>query len=238
MSLKKLLERLRAGGERTQMLFSVAGVALVLIAAMLLPLAFRGRQGAEVSETGLTLEERAQMFSAYWNQGAEAAGLTVSKPDPVPRRMKETCETVMRTLIARSIDDRGLDDLTPTGSEYTVISDGRGREMNVCRMWLEKRGDWQNWLDVCFDADTGELYYYYLSRECLTNRQLYRREETPDARQIAEKLAEDNGWTLRYLSEEVDGVAAAVYSTPGGTVCLEISCRWYDALVDVKLNCR
>ena len=236
--MKKLLERLRAGGERTQLLLSVAGVAVVVIAAMLLPLAFRGNGGGDAPNAEMTLEERTQLFSLYWNRGAEDNGLTVTKPDPVPRRMKDTCETVMHTLIARSIDDQGLEDLTPTGSEYTVVTDGAGRELHLCRMWLEKRGDWQNWMDVCFDADTGELYYYYLSRECLTNRRLYQREEIPDAKMIAEKLAEDKGWTLRYLTEGSDGAAAAVYSTPGGTVCYEISCRWHDALVDIKLCCQ
>ena len=236
--MKKLLERLRAGGERTQLLLSVAGIAVVVIAAMLLPLAFRGNGGGDAPKAEMTLAERTQLFSLYWNQGAENNGLTVTKPDPVPRKMKETCETVMHTLIARSIDDQGLEDLTPTGSEYTVVTDGEGRELQLCRMWLEKRGDWQNWMDVCFDAETGELYYYYLSRECLTNRRLYRREDVPDAKRLAEKLAEDKGWTLRYLTEGADGAAAAVYSTPGGTVCFEISCRWYDALVDVKLCCR
>lgn len=236
--MKKLLERLRADGERSKLLFSVIGVVLAVIAAMLLPLAFRSEGAGAPDAAEMTLEERTRMFSDYWNRGAEAAGLTVTKPDPVPRKMKETCETVMRTLIARSIDDRGLDDLTPTGSEYTVASDGGGREVHICRMWLEKRGDWQNWLDVCFDADTGELYYYYLSRECLTNRKLYQTEEIPDAKLIAEKLAEDNGWTLRYLADEADGAAAAVYSSPGGTLCYEISCRWYDALVDIKLCCQ
>ena len=236
--MKKLLERLRAGGERTQLLLSVAGVAVVVIAAMLLPLAFRASGGGDAPTEEMTLEERTQLFSLYWNRGAEDNGLTVTKPDPVPRRMKDTCETVMHTLIARSIDDQGLDDLTPTGSEYTVVTDGEGRELHLCRMWMEKRGDWQNWMDVCFDADTGELYYYYLSRECLTNRRLYRREEIPDAKVLAEKLAEEKGWTLRYLTEGADGTAAAVCSTPGGTVCFEISCRWYDALVDVKLCCQ
>ncbi len=236
--MKKLLERLRAGGERTQLLLSVAGVAVVVIAAMLLPLAFRASGGGDAPAEEMTLEERTQLFSLYWNRGAEDNGLTVTKPDPVPRRMKDTCETVMHTLIARSIDDQGLEDLTPTGSEYTVVTDGEGRELHLCRMWMEKRGDWQNWMDVCFDADTGELYYYYLSRECLTNRRLYRREEIPDAKVLAEKLAEEKGWTLRYLTEGADGTAAAVCSTPGGTVCFEISCRWYDALVDVKLCCQ
>ena len=177
------------------------------------------------------------MFADYWTLGAEASGFTVTKPDPVPRKMKETCETVMRTLIARSIDDRALEDLSPTGSEYTVVSDGAGREIQVCRMWLEKRGDWQNWMDVCFDAETGELYYYYLSRECLTNRKLYERSDV-DAETIADSLAEDYGWVLRYLAEEADGAAAAVYSGDGGTLCYAISCRVYDALVDIKVSCR
>ena len=235
--MKKLLERLQAGGERTKLLLSIGAVVLVLIAAMLLPLAFRTAPGGEEPAAALTLEERTRMFADYWTLGAEAAGFNVTKPDPVPRKMKETCETVMRTLIARSIDDQGLEDLTPTGSEYTVVTDGEGREIQLCRMWLEKRGDWQNWMDVCFDADSGELYYYYLSRECLTNRKLYERPDL-DAEGIAASLAEDYGWTLRYLAEEADGGAAALYSSAGGTLCYAISCRVYDALIDIKLCCR
>ena len=236
--MKKLLERLSAGTERNRLLISVCGAALVVVAAMLIPLGFRASPSGENAPTVMSLEERTQMFADYWAVGAEEGGFLVEKPDPVPRKMKETCETVMRTIIARSIDDHALTDAMPTGSEYTVVTDGEGRELQLCRMWLEKRGDWQNWMDVCFDADTGELYYYYLSRECLTNRRLYRREEIPDAKVLAEKLAEDKGWTLRYLTEGADGTAAAVCSTPGGTVCFEISCRWYDALVDVKLCCQ
>ena len=235
--MKKLLERLQAGGERTKLLLSIGGVVLVVILAMLLPLAFRAAPAGEEPAKELTLAERAALFADYWERGAEAGGYTVTKPDPVPRQMKDTCETVMRTLIARCIDDQGLDDPSPTGSEYTVVTDADGREISVCRMWLERRGDWQNWMDVCIDADTGELYYYYLSRECLTNRKLY---ETPDtdAGRIAAGLAEEYGWTLRYLAEEADGGAAAVYSSDGGTLCYQISCRVYDALTDIKVTCR
>lgn len=234
--MKKLLERLHLNNDRARLLISICAVALVVVAAMLLPLAFRPAPAGEESVPGMTLEERTQMFAEYWSLGAEASGFTVTKPDPVPRRMKETSEAVIRTFIARSIDDKGLEDLSPTGTEFTAVSDGE-REIHVCRMWLEKRGDWQNWLDICFDADTGELYYYYLSRALLTNRQLYQQEKA-DAAAVAEKLAEDNGWTLRYLSEGSDGAATALYSAPGGTLCYDVSCRVYDALIDVKLNCR
>jgi hypothetical protein len=235
---KKLPERLRLNSERAKLLVSIGAVALVVLAAMLLPLAFRAAPGGEAPAAPLTLAERTGMFADYWTEGAEAAGFTVTKPDPVPRQMKERCETVMATLVARSIDDKALDDLSPTGSEYTAVTDAAGREIHVCRMWLERRGDWQNWMDVCMDADTGELYYYYLSRECLTNRKLY---ETPDtdAGRIAASLAEEYGWTLRYLAEEHDsGGAAAVYSSDGGTLCYQISCRVYDALTDIKVSCR
>ena len=94
------------------------------------------------------------------------------------------------------------------------------------------------WPHGIADAETGELYYYYLSRECLTNRKNYAPPEQTRAEQIAELLATENGWTLRYLAAEEDGSAAAVYSTPGGTLCFAISCRVYDALIDIKLACR
>ncbi len=234
--MKKLLERLRMKSDRAKLLFSFCGTALVLIAAMLLPLGFRTSPGAEHTAAAMTLEERTQMFADYWTNGAEAGGYLVEKPDPVPRKMKETCETVARTLIARAIDDRALADTTPTGSEYTVVSDGAGRELKLCRMWLERRGDWQNWLDVCMDAETGEIYYFYLSRECLTNRKSYSLPEQAGPSQIAESLATENGWTLRRLAEEESG-AVAVYSSAGGTLCYTISCRLYDALIDVKIAC-
>ncbi len=233
--MKKLLERLRT--DRAKLLLSVAGVALALLAAMLLPLAFRTDPQTPDAPAALTLETRTQLFADYWN-ATEPSDFTVEKPDPVPRRMKETCETVMRTLVARFVNDKSLPDAAPTGSEYTVVTDAEGRELHLCRMWLEARGDWQNWLDVFLDADSGELYYFYLSRECLTNRKNYATPELTQPEQIAELIASENGWTLRHLSAEADGSAAAVYSTPGGTVCVSVSARVYDALIDVKISCQ
>ena len=233
--LKKLLERVHT--DRAKLLLSVAGVVLVILAAMLLPLAFRTDPETPDAPDTLTLEARTQLFADYWN-ASDPSGFTVEKPDPVPRRMKETCETVMRTLVARFVADQGLSDLTPTGSEYTVVTDAEGRELHLCRMWLEARGDWQNWLDVFMDADSGELYYFYLSRECLTNRKDYALPEMTQPDQIADFIASENGWTLRHLSEEADGSASAVYSTPGGTVCVSVSARVYDALIDVKISCQ
>ena len=63
--MKKLLERLRADGERSKLLASVAGVVLVVIAAMLLPMAFRSERTGETAKTEMSLEERTRMFSDY-----------------------------------------------------------------------------------------------------------------------------------------------------------------------------
>ncbi len=235
--MKTLLERFDQDSDRKKLLISVSAVALIVIAAMLLPLAFRTSPEEVSPPADMGLEARSQMFASYWNSGAEAGGFTVEKPDPVPGRMKETCETVMRTLIARSINDQALSDLTPTGTEYTVVSDADGRELRLCRMWLERRGDWQNWLDVCMDAETGDLYYFYLSRECLTNRKNYPAPEHTTAAQLAELIATENGWTLRALADGDDS-ATAVYAAGGGTLCFSISCRVYDALIDVKIACQ
>ncbi len=101
--MKKLFDRLTADSDRTKLLISIAAVVLTVVLAMLLPLAFRTEPEGGDGPRDLTLEERTQLFSDYWMQGAEAGGYTVERPDPVPRKMKETCETVMRTMIARIV---------------------------------------------------------------------------------------------------------------------------------------
>ena len=61
------------------------------------------------------------------------------------------------------------------------------------------------------------------------------------ARTALDALAQGKVMIIRGASTQevsLHGAAAAVYSSPGGTLCYEISCRWYDALVDIKLCCQ
>ena len=236
--MKKLRDLLQLD-DRMQMIASAAAVGAVLIAAMLVPLAFRtSGAGAEQSD-GDPPASRSAVFAAYWNDAPGGENIRVEKPENVPEKQTELCETVMQTLIARCISDQGVDTPEPTGREYTVLHDESGTELQLCRMWLEVRGDWQNWLDVCFDSSTGELYYLYLSRECLTNGQNYPSGEEPvNAAYIADTLAREYGWTLRSLSGGESGSAAAVFSSGSGTLCYQIDCKIYDALVDIRLCCR
>ena len=217
-----------------------AGVCLFfLIVAMLLPLAFR-RQAAPKDTAGETADElsaaeRAELFAVYWNDGAEESGLSVEHSAESDRHTSVFCENRMEELTARWIDDRAVYETEPVGSDYTVISDERGT-LRLCRMWLRSRGDWQNWLDVCFDADTGAVYYLYVSRECLNNVNRYRNGARPAAEELAEELADFFGGSVREFRQGSDG-GTVLLRAGGGILCYEIGTVYYDTLIDVRIDC-
>ena len=222
--------------DRYKLLLTCAAAAVLLITAMLLPLAFRSPEAPEAAGR-VSAEEKRRLFADYWLLGPEEPGITVTKAEKSDQETVRACEAVMARLVEECIDDRQLAYEAPDGSEYTVISDESGARLRLCRMWLEARGDWQNWLDVCFDAESGEVYYLYLSRECLSNQSKYGGWGRLDAQDVADSLAEEYGWTLRWLEEGAEN-ASALFTTDDGTACYQIDCRSYDTLIDVKLCCR
>ena len=141
----------------------------------------------------------------------------------------------MRDLVELCVPDQGREETAPTGSDYTRVI-GEAGAIRVCRMWLEAQGDWQNWMDVCFDADTGDIYYLYVSRSCLRNSERYRGDEPLTARRVAERLALELDGTLRHFEETSTG-ALALVSVPGGTVVYSLGCVSYNRLIDVKVQC-
>jgi len=232
--MKKLRELL-SRNDKTGMLVSFAAVGAVLLLALLLPLAFRSPGDGE-AEDGSLRRDRMELFSYYWVNGPEN-GVTVTYPEKISVETTQRCEAVMERLTALCINDLALDAPAPTGCEYSVIRDESGAELSLCRMWLEARGDWQNWLDVCMDAEDGTVLYMYLSRECLNNGADYVQSEE-NVSSVAEHFAAENGWTLRWLFPGENGTAAAAFRTLSGTVCYQLECKVFDTLVDVKLCCR
>ena len=217
---------------------------MLLTAALLLPLAFRSP--TEVREGGAALsktpaETRSALFLAFWYgaedspDGAAAVMEKVEKTEP-DAVTSAYCEGRMAALTAQCIDDRSLADPTPTGSEYTTVTGKDGTEVHLCRMWLQARGDWQNWLDVCFDTDDGCIYYLYVSRERLTNGNLYTDRTGPNWAATADALAKSAGGKLRHFSENASG-GTAVVDTGEGLLCYQITGAYFDALVDVRINC-
>ena len=230
---KRMLDKL---DERKQLLLSAGAVGLCLVLAAVFPLLFRTQpqpRAETPSEYGSVLEHKIALFQDFWANGGAAAAETQSIiPD---REMETFCEERMRAIVARGVDDRELSYTMPTGREYTLVSDDTGA-VRLCRMWLQARGDWQNWVDACFDAETGRIYYLYISRECLTNRGLYAGTERGTAESVANALAEAGGGTLRHFNgDNRDGTA--LVESESGLICYEIKCNWYDALIDVRIIC-
>ena len=224
--------------------FTMAGIAVALLfVALLLPLAFRragaGQSGPEdgdgAEDPAALAELKASLFSDYWQGAGDIELKILEHPSS---KTTELCQARMDALVERYIDDLALGSPIAQGSEYTVISRG-DVQLRLCRMWLQVQGDWHNWMDVCMDAETGSLYYFYMSRECLTNRGLYSfsGDEKPTVELLADRLAEDWGSRLRHVQRDGMGKGTAVLGAASGTLAFEISCITYDALIDIKIIC-
>ena len=234
--MKKLLLSELQWNDRTKMILAAGLTGSVLLFAILFPLAFRRTAPQNTAEGELRLEEKTELFVNYRNgetTGAEISAETLESPQ---KGMADFCDTRMQGLIAACIDDEKLENTIPTGSEYTVLSDGE-RSMTVCRMWFEQKGDWQNWLDVFFDAETGEIYYLYLSKECLAHQEAYDLPVNIGSEDIQKMLADRLGGKLLYSAEDASGDRTAIISTEDGAICYTIGCAAYGNLADVKINC-
>ena len=209
----------------------------LLIVALLLPLAFRAPREEKKAGKTLTLDEKTALFADWWYDGGEL-DFEVEHVEPEENDAAGFCMERMEELTARCIDDRGfrMEEAEVTGEEYVDIESEVGT-LRLCRMWLQARGDWQNWLDVCFDADTGLIYYLYLSRECQTNLNQYvlPAEERPTAESVAEGLAQKSEGELRRFLEDGSGGTALIICGDG-SLCYTVSCVYYDALIDIRIG--
>ncbi|MBR1659937.1 MAG: hypothetical protein IJ705_06430 [Oscillospiraceae bacterium] len=224
--------------ERGRFIALAGSCAALLLVALLLPLAFR--RAPEPAPAGENEDPdqaaKAAVFVDYWYDGGDP--VTIEKLDHPASRTVSFCQKRMDALVGRYINDLSLGETQAQGSEYTVVTQGK-TELRLCRMWLQVQGDWQNWMDVCMDAETGDLYYLYVSRECLTNRSLYTvpAAEKPTVEHLADWLASAWNSRLRHIQRDEMGKGTAVLSTEDGTLAFEISCITYDALVDIKISC-
>ncbi len=213
--------------------------AAVFVVCALVPLLFRGGDTAGPQSTGgLSAGDRAGIFAAYWNDVGEDWQVS---PIGEPKKDElEFCSARMDEISLMCLADKSSGDVKSEGSEFVSVSRGE-EEIRLCRMWLEVQGDWRSWLDVCFDMDNGDVYYFYLSADCLTNPGKYLTliPDGMDSDRIAAHLARERGYELLHLSRDsVDEVVTAIYNADGSAVCMSISCTCYkSALIDVKIYC-
>jgi len=222
--------------EKTRLIAIAVLTGAIILFAMLFPLAFRKSAETEIVAEAAALDVRCALFAEYWAAGENQAGFLVELPQPPDNAKMERCEALMAEILAACITDQQVDQLAPTGRDYITISDGE-TEVNLCRMWMERNGDWRNWLDVCFDADSGEIYYLYLSCERLHNSEAYAGYAQELKVRLSELLQRQAQGAMRYRSTEGENTEIAVVSGENGTVCYRIGGVAYNELIDVKISC-
>lgn len=224
--------------DKTKLIIYGGVTAAVFVVCALVPLLFRGGEAGPMV-TGLSAGERAEIFDAYWNDGgADCRVSTINRPDS---GALELCSVRMEQISSACLVDKSEGQLKSEGSEYISVVRGE-EEIRLCRMWLEVHGDWRSWLDVCFDMDNGDVYYFYLSAECVSNPGKYSEllPEAMDAQSIAGHLAQQRDYELMHLNMEPgdSDAVTAIYTGDGSAICMRISCVCYrTVLIDVKICC-
>lgn len=216
--------------------YGIAAAVCFLLAA-LLPLAFAGNGEAP---DYLNRGERAAIFAAYWN--GEQDSVSAERIDQPGKRDVESCEKRFAELLDKCTFDLVPGEMQSSGSEYLTLTANEDDEISICRIWRQRQGDWRNWIDVCFDVDTGELYYLYLSSECLKNQSDYS-DILPgelSAGFVAEYIDSMTDYKLINIdwSGRSGDDATAIFQINGSAIIVKISCVYHKStLVDIKLTC-
>lgn len=233
-----MADRAKPAREERLVYYAVAAAVVFLLAA-LLPLAFRP-DSVEAADSGeFDAGARAAVFSAYWNDGGR--GCTVRNIPGPERKDIDACTQRMSEIVGACVIDTQSGAANSAGSEYVSVSNDLGT-IRTCRMWMESQGDWNNWIDVCFDMDTGEVYYLYVSSKCISNGETYldALPEGFNTQTAAEQIAARRGCELVKVvwSGKTGDTATAVFLDDGSAVCMELTCTYYQSsLLDFKLCC-
>lgn len=219
--------------EKTKLTIYIGAAVFVLLISALLPLAFRGEIITDgIFDTG----ERSVMFSKYIS-GDKSIRMKID--DKPTKAEVKYCEKVFDDMYERCILDNAVSKNITEGSEFITLSDGEN-SMRLCRMWMQNQGDWTNWLDIYIDAETGFVYYLYVSSICLDNGGSYYDavDSGLSSRLIADRIASETGFGLKILnwSGNAEDKATAYTTLNGEAIIWDIYCSYYpSSMLDLKI---
>lgn len=229
--LKRLRDKL---SEKTKLIIYICITVGFFLTACFLPLAFKGRGegGDEYFDNGA----RAAMFLGYHNKSSDVQCKVL---DGFSSADEKYCSGRASEISSFCRLDKKSGKKITDGTEYLQLSDGENT-LRIYHTWLQDEGDWTNWLDLYFDADTGFVYYIYVSSVCLNNSSDYisALDSSFNSRFVANLIAEQTGFTLKHFSwsGNAEDTAYAVTSNGGDTVCWNINCSYYEStMLDVKI---
>ena len=232
-------------GARTAVAYSIT--ALVLLLAMWVPSLF----APNVKDEPLTNAERVSMFCDYFNK--RDPGMQVSEQSVPVSSLSSylgNSVTILDTMIEPMISALLLEPGSAAdGNRRAIlceITDDYGRASRVLRLFSEWEIDWHNWLDLCIDIDTGELYYMYISSRCLNNRENYTADRIDRPSTPAEAVTLWSTFTGQQSvsldwSGTIGDTAFAVFSSDSEQIEYVVDCKFYpytpglfDGLFDFK----
>lgn len=217
-------------------LLALAALGIVFVLAALIPLAFINNNAAEELNYAL----RAALFTEYWSSSEE--GYTVQKiTEPTAQELAFCTQRFGELVSDCRVDKAENTEIKMEGSEYVELR-STAALLRLCRKWIQYSGDWNSWLDVCFDMQTGEVFYLYSNGECIFNSGEYT-DTSPgsaDVQALAQTLASEMGMELYYFDEAGEDTASstAVYLCQNTPLKIELSLVYYEGrLFDVKIVC-
>lgn len=126
--------------------------------------------------------------------------------------------------------------------DLVVIRDDQGKSFRILRFLLGWDTDWKNWIQVVFDADTGEIYFFYSSALCNKNHADYENLILPvDPVQVAEALKPCLGFDKYsiYWNGDIEEFAEITFENNSERVIYSIKCNYVpSSLFDCKVIMR
>ncbi len=219
--------------EKTKKYVYIGTALLVFLISCFLPLAFSG--GANVSSANES--EKAFIFVKYINNEKYVKSKINTKPGNAKIKF---CKEIFNEILANGVIDNASRKTISEGCEFINVS-YEGESIELCRMWLQDQGDWTNWVDIYIDADTGFVYYLYISGICVYNNAEYLDafDVNPDCRNIASYIAEKYGYNLEIVnwSGKSEDSAKVFMRLGGKALVWSISCSYHPgSLMDIKIS--
>lgn len=119
------------------------------------------------------LDDKTELFLKY-NGGA--SGTEVTK---TPLSFEDGSDYVQPSndLLESLFSQFGIDEeeygVGEEGFNYFSLTDSTGATIRVAERYKRWYGDWENWLRIAVDIDSLDIYYVYISCNCLKNFEKY-----------------------------------------------------------------
>lgn len=218
--------------KRKLIIFSALTLAILVLAA-LIPVHFLNNDAVEKSDKQLRVSQRADLFDLYWREAS--GGYDFSALDLDNEAELSQSRQKIDGLLADMVMDEAKGIVSSEGNEFFELTDHEGKTMRIWHSWSEWSGEWKNWFDVYIDIDSLDIYYLYLSSECLVKPRSYVPEPFPysDAMNAAGHWQSVCGYELIGVSwsGEPTETAASIYLFDNDAIHYGINCIYHPGIL-------